>query len=352
MKPAGGAPAPVLTGIGLVCPQISSRHSLVGPGLAPSGADREQPWFDPARFLGPRGWKYHSPASRYLLAAAGLALAESGLDPAALPPESTGVVIGTNFAATPVVARFDRTVLADGSDALSPAEAPSFSVNIPASLVSVRYTIRGFNLTLTNPMVAGLEAILTLGSAVRAGRITAGVAGAAEERPEDLPEDAASTAHQDPGEGACCLVLESQATARARGAVVLAELIGGFSRFLPPSPAGEPSPDVLAAALGDPLRALIKGGHDAEPLPLVTVGPSGDDGWLTRYCADTCADAGVPVTLHGYPGKLGTYFTLSALLQLAGVVTEYGRGLVVCAGPHGNVAAVLLRAHRGGEEPS
>lgn len=351
MKPAAGAPAAVLTGIGLVCPQISSRHSLVGLGLAPSGADREEPWFDPARFLGPRGWKYHSPASRFLLAAAGLALAESGLDPAALPPESTGVVIGTNFAATPVVARFDRTVLAHGSDALSPAEAPSFSVNIPASQVSVRYAIRGFNLTLTNPMVAGLEAILTLGSAVRAGKIAAGVAGAAEERPEDIPGDAAGTApHRDPGEGACCLVLESKATARARGAVVLAELTGGFSRFLPSSPAGEPSPDVLAAALGGPLRALIEG-HDEGPLPLVTVGPSGDGGWLASYCADTCAGAGVPVTVHGYPGKLGTYFTVSALLQLAGLVTEYGRGLVVCAGPHGNVAAVLLRARRGEEEP-
>jgi 3-oxoacyl-[acyl-carrier-protein] synthase II len=329
-----------VTGIGLVSPVAGSPADLAAasrPRPRP-GPDAQRPWFDPARYLGPRGWKYLSPATRYLLAAADSALAGSGLDTAARPAEQMAVVTGTNFAASPVVARFDRVVLTEGSQALSPAEAPNFSVNIPASELSVRYGMRGFNLTLTNPMVAGLEAILTLASAVRAGRVTAGLAGATEEPPED---DAASG-------GACCFVLEARDGAPAR-----TELAGGFSRFLPPGDGKMPSAALLAAALGDPLRALVAGHRDG-PLPFAVCGAAlpraaGADSWLPGYCADVCASAGVSLDPRAYPGHRGEDFTVSALLQLAGLAADHGHGLVVCASPHGHVAAVYLREGR--DEP-
>ena len=101
-------------------------------------------WFDPTEHLGPRGWRYLTPATRYVLAAAGLAMKDAGFDPAALPDNQVGVAIGTNFAAAPVVGRFDDVVAEETAAGISPAEAPAFSVNIPASQISMRHALRAF----------------------------------------------------------------------------------------------------------------------------------------------------------------------------------------------------------------
>ena len=215
----------VITGAGLVCPAASGAAALVAapPDIEDTGA---ADWFDPVAHLGRRGWRYLTPATRYLLAAAGQALADAGLDPAGMPGESMGVVIGTNFAANPVVGRLDDVVRAEGAEWLSPAEAPNFSVNIAASHISMRYGMQGFNLTLTDPVVAGLASVLTLTSAIRRGRATRGVAGGTEERTDDGAT----------GDGACCLILESADDAGARGATARTGVGGGFSRSSRPAP--------------------------------------------------------------------------------------------------------------------
>lgn len=364
-------PAVVITGTGLVCPAAASAGELVAAPVTTVGWS--DGWFDPVPDLGRHGWKYLSPATRFVLAAASRALADAGLptDPralaaagdAGLPGATTGVVIGTNFAAARPLARFDQTVLDEGANALSPAEAPTFSVNIPASQVSLRYGLRAFNLSLTNPVVAGIEAMLTLASAIRSGRAAAGVAGATEQQP-DLPG-----AHPVPGEGACCFVLEPSARARARAARPAAELAGGFSRFLPggpeppppgpksPQPGSEPPPPGRepslpagagsatggrwAAALGRPLARLLAGSRGKLPVAVlpgrVPAGP------LLAYCAAVCEPLGVELVGVDYPGADGSMFTVSPLLAVAGLIEEHRRGLVLCASGHGHIAAAYLR---------
>jgi 3-oxoacyl-[acyl-carrier-protein] synthase II len=317
--------AVVVTGAGLVCPAASNAAELLaaGPDQAEPGSGRAEPgpeWFDPVAHLGRRGWKYLTPATRYLLAAAALTLADAQLDPARLPGDSMGVAVGTNFAAQPVVGRLDEVVRAEGAQWLSPAEAPNFSVNIAASHISMKYGMRAFNLTLTDPVVAGLTAVLTLCSAIRRGRATLGLAGATEERPADGPT----------GEGACCLAVESVAQAQTRGVPARAEVVGGFSRFLP---AG-----VDPAVLGRPLDALLS---DVDgPLPYAVVG-DGELGWRVAELVTT--RAGGPLLHRRYLGADGGYATTSPLLQVAGVLAEHGAGLVVATSPHGHVAAVRLR---------
>lgn len=310
--------AVVVTGAGLVCPAASTVDGLLA--AEPDAAGPVSGWFDPVAHLGKRGWKYLTPATWYVLAAAGLAIADARLEPAGLRDDSMGVAVGTNFAAAPVVGRLDEVVRAEGAEWLSPAEAPNFSVNIPASHISMRYGMRAFNLSLTNPMVAGLEAVLTLASAIRHGRAALGIAGATEERPGDGPVS----------EGACCLTIEDASQAQARGAVARAEVAGGWCRFLPPG--ADP------AVLGGPLDALLS--HVDGPLPYAM---TGDDEVGRRVDEFIAGRVGSDLVRRRYLGADGRYATASPLLQAVGLLAEHGRGLVVATSQHGHVAAVLLR---------
>jgi hypothetical protein len=308
--------AVVITGAGLVCPTATGPAGLTEPdGPEQHPAD----WFDPVHYLGRLGWKYLTPATRYLLAAAGGAIADARLDPEKLPGESMGVVVGTSFAARPVVARLDEVVRAKGAEWIRPAEAPNFSVNIPASHISMKYGMQAFNLTLTDPLVAGLAAVLTLASAIRRGRAELGVAGATEERPDPGPFS----------DAACCLVLESAEHAEARGAAARTQLAGGFCRFVPP----RADPRVLVG----PIEALLSD-VDA-PVRCAVVGePLGG-----RLAALLAQRSDVTMVGRRYLGADGRYATASPLLQAVGLLTEYGQGLVLATSPHGHVAAVRLR---------
>jgi 3-oxoacyl-[acyl-carrier-protein] synthase II len=321
----------VVSGTGLVCPAAASVPDLLTASGPRTDRDPAGSWFDPATYLGAYGWKYYTPATQYLLAATTLALADAGIDPRLSAPETMGVIIGTNFAAHAVVAGMDQVVISQGATELSPAEAPNFSVNIPASQVSMRWAMRAFNLSLTNPMVAGIESLLMLASALRRGRARLGVAGAVEQYPGD-------DVHPEASEGACCFTAELLPDVRRRDGVARAEVVGGFSRFLP---AGRisigPSADLDRA-----FDALVDAAG-AGAMPYVSLGPSASSRQLDTVCAARFARAGIELVRHEYLGIGGEHFTVSALLQVAGLIAECGGGLVVATSPHGHIAAVLLR---------
>lgn len=313
---------------------------LTGQGAVRAEAAGDGSWFDPTAYLGPRGWRYLTPATRYVLAAAQLAMKDAGFDPAALADDEVGVAIGTNFAAAPVVARFDDVVAAETAAGISPAEAPSFSVNIPASQISMRHGLRAFNLTLTNPAVAGLEAVLTLRSALLSGRARAGIAGATEERPD--PGAARAVGAPYAGEGACCVVLERATDARERAAPPGPEVAGGFSVFV-----GHLAdrPGELAAAVARLLAALLDGVTGALPY----APPAGSFRLRDRVdeaARDWAGRAGVDLVPLDLPGAGGQDFAVSPVLQLAGLAAGAAGGLVLSAGPHGHLAGVLLRPAR------
>jgi hypothetical protein len=336
-------------------PRAESRPVVAArPGTArrvTSGDD----WFDPVRFLGRHGHKFLTPATRYLLAAADLAVADANLDIDRYPADVRGVTVGTNFAVEALVDRFDRLVLAEGPAALSPALAPGFSVNLAASQLSIRYRLHGCNLTLTNPVVAGLESLLVARSiltrsipvrsipvrsipgrsilaqpvaaqpvfARRAGMM---FAGATEERDVDGAFDG----------GACCLVLEALDDRAERAARMRAEVIGGFS-VLVPSDRDEHRRSVLVREMRrlplrerGRIRLVLSGGE--HPVRLA----------VERHLSAILAAMNIDVIHHDAVESSGAGPTVSSLLDVAAVVREPGSGLVAAAGPDGHLAAVLL----------
>jgi 3-oxoacyl-[acyl-carrier-protein] synthase II len=327
----------VVTGIGLVCPRGASPAELLASGAGGTGPE----WFDPERHLGRRGFKYLTPATRYLLAAASLALEDASLaDWAGYPSEARGVVAGTNFAAAPVLDAMDRLIVAEGADALSPAQAPNFSVNIPASHVSMRHSMQAFNISLTTPMIAGLQALILLLHAIEDGRSTMGLAAATEDRPTDA---ALRTIGAPAGDGAaCCFVLERLADALDRGARPLAELAGGFSWSTPPDAAETPSGrSALARVVGAALDDLVAPG-DTVHLSSLTCGFAFNR-TVNEIVWQCLEGRGARVVAHDYHGSSGGYFTVSPLLQAAASVADAGSCLVVASSPHGTLAAVSMR---------
>ena len=97
------------------------------------------------------------------------------------------------------------------------------------------------------------------------------------------------------------------------------------------------------SALGRPLTALLGAGDATLPLAVLT-GPDELTGPLADYCARVMERTGTRPQRTGYHGRSGDHFTVSPMLQVAGIIAEHGRGLVVCASEHGHVAAVYLRA--------
>ncbi|WP_457033044.1 beta-ketoacyl synthase N-terminal-like domain-containing protein, partial [Kitasatospora sp. P5_F3] len=202
----------VVSGLGVTTPWSDDpRRAAQG---APGAGQTDPGWFDVARQLGPRGYRYLPPACGYLLAATRRAVAEAGgLE--RVPEDERALVVATNHAATGVLDGMDEAVADQGAQALSPALAPYFSINTYAGRVTTEFATKGFAVTLTSPAVAGFEALALGSNSVLRGRASALLVGAT--------EAALPAGHRAAGlgeAGAAVLVLEPAGSAHRRGAAV------------------------------------------------------------------------------------------------------------------------------------
>ncbi len=329
----------VISGLTPICPGIIGHADLLAAGRSPG---RSRPaaadWFDAPRLLGPRGWKYLTASSRYLTAAVRGAVLDAWpaagdapppstggapvLDEGRLPPpERRGVVVGSNFAALAMNRRLDLGLAAAGIDGISPMEAPTFSVNVPASHVSIDCGCRGFNITLTNPVTAGLEALAVGAAAIRRGRAALVVSAAVEEAaPAELGLD------RQVAEGACALVLESHAEAIAQGRRPYAVLSRTGDAMLPDRAAAV---DVVGGWLAS---------RPVADAPVYVCGPAGREDIAAGIRA-ACAAAAVAPAPSPFPACHGA---LAPLVAVAAVAATTGRGLVLAVDLRGHASMVVV----------
>jgi 3-oxoacyl-[acyl-carrier-protein] synthase II len=210
----------VVTGIGVVSVwgDDPARLDLRTSGT-PAAAD--DGWFDTAAELPGRGFRHAPSSCRYLLAATRRAVKDAGAAAfAAVPEERRGMAVGTNNGNTALLEAMNETVTTSGADRLSPASAPFFSINTIAGRVAMEQGVKGWNLTLTTPMTAGLETVLAGTRAAVAGRCDVLLAGATEASVPGLAES-------DCEAGAAVLVMEPRQAALARRCRPLRHLPGG-----------------------------------------------------------------------------------------------------------------------------
>ncbi|SEQ85670.1 beta-ketoacyl synthase N-terminal-like domain-containing protein [Streptomyces radiopugnans] len=296
-------------------------------------------WFDPAAHLGRRGWKYLSPATRYLLAAGNQALGRRHDEPplTGAPAERFGVVTGTQYAIAGVHRRMDDTLATTGVQGISPAEVPAFSMNTPGSQLAISTGARAFSVTLTNPVTAGLEAVQFAVTALRTGRADRVVAAAADQVP-------AGDDGRDRYDAAAAVVLSRDpAPVSGEGVGVLAGITGGISRFVPRGADGDRDPAALAASCGR--VAALAGG--ARNVRLVVSGPAAAaefGGAVRDAVVESLAEAGGSVRDPAGAVSRARHCAVSGLLELIALARTGGTGLVVSVSESGHLTAIALDA--------
>lgn len=309
----------VVSGLGVVTPWTDRPGRAAAPDTPAPPPDDS--WFAVATRLGPRGYRYLPAASAYLLAATRAAVADAGgIDHVA--PDARAAVMATNHAATRVLDGMDGTVSQQGSDGLSPALAPYFSINTYAGRVATEYETRAFAVTLTSPAVAAFDALSLAATSLARGRAGILVVGATEAR---LPAGHRASGADE--SGAAALVLEPAAAARARGA----RMHGTVRTRSLCVPDGEMSDGPIAAALD----ALLVDGHRA---PL-TVHLVADDSPVAELTAQALKPHGTARRAALRAGCLAP--TLRLVQSLA---SDGERHLVAVAQGTGHVGLALVTA--------
>jgi 3-oxoacyl-[acyl-carrier-protein] synthase II len=185
---------------------------------------------------------------RFDRSAAWPALASSVmLERARLSPAGVGVVLGTAYGSVERSVRFLLRALDAGARLVSPAEFPHLVASAASGNVSIYSGLTGPALTVVDREAPSEHSLGTASLLLRDGHASATIAGAV-----SPPDPIADAVLRDPVhqrvEGGGFVLLETAASAAARGATALAELVSVRAVALPGAPFELPPPTAAASA--------------------------------------------------------------------------------------------------------
>lgn len=207
--------------------------------------------FDPLRFLDKKGLRTLDRSTRLICSSAKLALDDAHLDITENNTNSIGVSIGATFGSLHSISQFDREGLLEGPRYVNPSFFPNTVINSPASNISIRFGIKGFNTTISTGFCASLDSIIYASDFIKFNRADAILAGGVEElceetymifhelgflagtnggAPISCPYDTRSNGFI-LSEGASILILECLEHASKRNAKALAKISGYGNAF-------------------------------------------------------------------------------------------------------------------------
>lgn len=136
--------------------------------------------FDPTEFLGTKGLRTLDRSTKLINSAAKMALDDADLQITDEMTSEVGVAIGTTLGNLDSISDFDRESLIEGPRFVNPAMFPNTVFNSPASHISIRQKIKGFNTTISTGFSASLDALSYAIDFLRLGRVRAVLAGGVE----------------------------------------------------------------------------------------------------------------------------------------------------------------------------
>jgi 3-oxoacyl-[acyl-carrier-protein] synthase II len=198
--------------------------------------------FDPESAMSPKLARRSDRYTQLAVAAAAQAVEEAGL-PDGVDPERLGVIVGTGVGGLVTLQAECQAWLEGGDRAVSPHFVPMMMPNAAAGTIAIRMGARGPGFSVSSACATGGHAIGEAMRMINRGEADAVVAGGTEaaltglciaafrrmgalsregvSRPFDAERDGFVM-----GEGAAVFVLEREEHARARGAEVLARVVG------------------------------------------------------------------------------------------------------------------------------
>ena len=182
------------------------------------------------------------------IAAGVQAFQDSGLVVTEENAERIGVIVGSGIGGLPMIEETKEVLTERGPRRISPFFVPASIINMISGHLSIRYGLKGPNLSLVTACTTGLHCIGSAARMIEYGDADVVVAGGAESTISPLgvggfaAARALSSRNDDPatasrpwdkdrdgfvlGEGAGVMVLEEYEHAKARGAKIYAEVLG------------------------------------------------------------------------------------------------------------------------------
>ena len=206
--------------------------------------------FDPGLYIDRKEVKRTDRFSQFAIATAVQAMKEAGLDEAfdSLDAERFGVIVGSGIGGIHTFEEQHTRLLEKGAGRVSPFFVPMFISDIAAGLISIRYAAKGPNYCTVSACASGAHAVGNAFRSIKYGEADVMLAGGTEASvtPTTIAGfanmTALSTRNDDPehasrpfdagrdgfvlGEGAGMVLLEELEHARARGATIIAEVVG------------------------------------------------------------------------------------------------------------------------------
>ena len=235
--------------------------------------------FDPNNFFDRKEGRKLDAYAQYALVAADEAFKDSGIDLAKINLDRAGVIWGSGIGGLDTfLTEATGFALGDGTPRFNPFFIPKMIADIASGHISIKYGIRGPNFTTVSACASSTNALIDSFNYIRLGKADilftggseaavnqAGMGGfnamhAMSER-NDSPKTASRPFDLDRdgfvlGEGAGALILEELEHAKARGAKIYCEVVGGgmsadAHHITAPHPEGLGALNVMKNALSD-----------------------------------------------------------------------------------------------------
>ena len=218
--------------------------------------------FNPEDFIEPKLARHLDAFVQYAVAAAGMALEESGLTIDDTNATRVGVFTGNGIGGLSTIEKYHNVILERGPRKITPFFIPMVISNMSAGQISIVYGAKGPNLSVTTACAAGTHAVGEAFRSVVRGDCDMAITGGSEStvcslavggfaamkalsRNNESPEKASRPFDKDRNgfiisEGGGMLVLEELEHAKKRGAPIIAEVIGfglsgdGYHMAAPP----------------------------------------------------------------------------------------------------------------------
>lgn len=284
----------VVTGLGMVSPLgLSVKESWQGILAGKSGVRLIESFdvspfachfagtianFNAENYMPGKDARKMDPFIQYGLAAGIEAIQDSGLEITEENADRIGTAVGSGIGGLLTIEKNYQAMIDGGPRKISPFFIPGAIINLVAGQLSIRYNLRGPNISIVTACTTGTHNIGHAARMIIYGDADVMVAGGAEmaqtqlclggfaacralSTRNDAPEKASRPWDKDRdgfvlGEGAGILVLEEYEHAKKRGAKIYAELVGfGMSadayHITSPAPGGEGAKKAMQNTLSD-----------------------------------------------------------------------------------------------------
>ncbi len=308
--------------------------------------------FNAEKILGQKGLRNLDRTTKLALCASGLALDDAGIKYPLTDSETDefGVSLGSTMGSVWSISEFDKEALRNGPRSVNPALFSNTVINSPASHISIRFNIQGFNSTVSSGFCSSIDAIYYALNMLELYDYKMVLSGGVEEMCEQTYKGFHKIGHlagSRPGkeevncpydkrrngimfgEGAAIVVLEELEHAKKRNARIYAEILGYGTSFDPDSqniysPKAEGAAEAIKNCLDDAKISTSDVGY---------ISASGNstldcDYMETNAIKHVFGDRAKKIPVSSVKSMLGESFSASGGLNLAASLGIFEEGFL------------------------